>query len=229
MTSSTHINLSEVYSGTVQGEGRHAGQLASFVRLAGCNLSCSWCDSAFTWDWTQFDHTAESHPTPIGEVVDRAAACVGRLIFTGGEPLLQHRALARVLEALRGRDLDLETNGTRPLGDTRGLWSHISCSPKVGPSSGQFAAGHLVHPDLLDPSQPVDFKFVIADEPDLVATCQFVTDRGLDPSRVWLMPEGINAPVLSERTPFVAQAAADRGFNFTSRLHVYAWGDERGH
>lgn len=227
MTGATHLNLSEVFGPTIQGEGRHAGQLASFVRLAGCNLSCSWCDSAYTWDWDRYDHSEESHPTTIVDAIDQIGLLPGRIVITGGEPLLQSPALAVLMEGLAGREFDLETNGTRPLGPTAGRWATITCSPKIIPSAATPGADRLDRALLADPV--TDIKFVVRDDDDLRAARATVERYSLPPGRVWLMPEGTDHATLTGRTPWLAEAAARFGFNFTSRLHVYAWGDERGH
>lgn len=224
----THLNLSESFGPTIQGEGPHAGALASFVRLSGCNLTCSWCDSPYTWDWTRYDHSAETHPTTLADVVDRIEALPGRIIITGGEPLLQAPALAEVMALLPERDFDLETNGTRALGATRGRWSSITCSPKIIPSADQGPMAHNLHPTVLADRVSI-FKFVVQDQADLDAVDKAVVFYDLPPHRVWLMPEGITPDALTARTPFVIQAAVNRGYNFTSRLHVYGWHDVRGH
>lgn len=223
-----HLNLSEWFGPTIQGEGPNAGRLSSFVRLSGCNLTCSWCDSAYTWDWERYGHKEETHPTPVSEVIDIIGKLPGRVIITGGEPLLQATNLALVLRELPHRSFDVETNGTRPLGATAPYWDTIICSPKVIPSAGQ---GPLAR--ALDPLTALDrrtvFKFVVADERDAAAVDAFVGEWDLDPATVWLMPEGVTPEALSARTPDVAQWAVDHGYNFTSRLHVYAWHDTRGH
>lgn len=223
-----HLNLSEHFGPTIQGEGRHAGALASFVRLAGCNLTCSWCDSAYTWDWDRFDRSEEVHPTEVEDAAAQLPGLPGRLVITGGEPLLQSLALGYLMRSPQavGRQFDLETNGTRPLGTTAGLWSTVTCSPKVIPSADQGLLARRLNDEVLEVA---DFKFVVQDEADLDAVDAFVAEHQLPAERVWLMPEGTSPEVLSERTPYVAQAAVDRRMNFSSRLHVYAWHDVRGH
>ncbi|WKW87046.1 QueE-like Pre Qo pathway protein [Microbacterium phage Nicole72] len=223
-----HLNLSEWFGPTIQGEGPNAGRLSSFVRLSGCNLSCSWCDSAYTWDWERYGHKEETHPTAVSEVVRIIESLPGRIIITGGEPLLQARTLALALRELPHRLFDVETNGTRPLGDTVTAWDTIICSPKIIPSASQGALAYGVHASILDDRRTV-FKFVVQDLIDLAAVDGFVEEHDLEPSSVWLMPEGVTPDALTERTPMVAQAAVDRGYNFTSRLHVYGWHDVRGH
>lgn len=222
-----HLNVSEWFGPTIQGEGRNTGQLASFLRLSGCNLTCSWCDSPYTWDWSRFNRAAEVHKMAVSDLAQAVDALPGRLVVTGGEPLLQATGLAHLFERIRSRPLDLETNGTRPLGRTAGWWDTISCSPKVGPSAGQ---DQLVA-SRLDPSvaEVADFKFVVADEDDLAAVDAFTKEAGLAPHRVWLMPEGTDTDTLTSRMPFIMEAATKRGTNVSGRLHVYGWGDSRGH
>lgn len=104
---------------SVQGEGYHAGKPHVFVRFGGCNLRCSWCD-------TDFDtHVPMALDTIVEEVL--AYRC-NRVVFTGGEPMLQN--LAPLAEALRseGLNLSIETNGTIAIPD--GLIDWICVSPK---------------------------------------------------------------------------------------------------
>lgn len=225
------LNVNEMFGPTIQGEGRHAGRMCSFLRLSGCNLSCSWCDTPYTWDWNRFDHDAETHRSPVDEVARHLDLLPGRLVVSGGEPLLQAPALAALLTRLDGRTFDVETNGTRRLGATEGMWDTVTCSPKVVPSAAQRSnLPGAIHPSV---TEVADFKFVVRDTADLNAVLTWLTrdEQGVRVpfDRVWIMPEGTSAAVLTERTPFVVDAAARYGFNFSTRLHVYGWHDTRGH
>lgn len=221
-----HLNISEVFGPTVQGEGRHAGQLASFVRLGGCNLSCSWCDTPYTWDWSRFDRGVEVSKRTVEDVAALIDQRPGRVVISGGEPLLQAQGIAALMGHLPYRTFDLETNGTRPLGLTASGWSTVTVSPKVGPSAGQ---GHqTIEPTLIrDPL--VDWKFVVAGPEDLEAADRFVAEHQLAAARVWVMPEGTDPQTVAERIPDLADQAIARSWNVTTRLHVAAWGDARGH
>lgn len=225
-----HLNVSEWFGPTVQGEGPHAGALASFLRLAGCNLTCSWCDSRYTWDWKTYDRSEQSHQIPVAEVGEILAALPGRIVVTGGEPLLQASALAVLLSrAAHLRPFDVETNGTRPLGATAQFWDTITCSPKVGVSAGQGLLGRSLAPSVLADRRTI-FKFVVAGPEDLADVDAFVAEHELPHRRVWLMPEGVDPASLTALLPGVAEAAVTRGMNVTTRLHVYAWPSEtRGH
>lgn len=224
----THLNVSEIFGPTIQGEGRNAGQLASFLRLAGCNLTCDWCDTPYTWDWDRHDRAAEVRRMHIDTVAARLNQLPGRIVVSGGEPLLQANALALLWHIVPQLVWDVETNGTRPLGATHHMWNTITCSPKIQPSSGQDAPAAAVLPEYLERA---DFKFVVADGKDLQAVIRWLGNHPqVPPHRVWLMPEGTTPQVLTERTPWLAQAAAHMRVNLTTRLHVYGWPNHtRGH
>jgi len=91
---------------SIAGETTHAGRVASFVRLAGCNLRCRWCDTPGAWEG--------GFAMPIPEILDAVGCRNDRLVVvTGGEPLLQS-GTPELLRALvrRGHEVLLETNGS---------------------------------------------------------------------------------------------------------------------
>lgn len=226
----THVNVSELFGPTIQGEGPDAGVPAMFVRLAGCNLTCSWCDTPFTWDWTRHDRATEVHQLDVNELAMWVASrSTDVVVVSGGEPLLQHRALGELQanELTTGVEWHVETNGTRPLGDTHEWWTRIVVSPKVGPSSGQDPhAGSMA----IDPADArVHGKYVVRDADDLAAALRHARMWQLPNERLWLMPEGRSPAELAARWPWLSEVAAARGVNITHRLHVLAWGDDRGH
>lgn len=107
---------------TIQGEGVHTGRAAYFIRLAGCDVGCSWCDVKDSWD-------ADAHPWVSVEELVRAASASGApiAVITGGEPLLQD--LAGLTAALReaGMRTHLETSGSSPFS---GDFDWVTLSPK---------------------------------------------------------------------------------------------------
>lgn len=229
----THLNVSETFL-THQGEGRHAGALSWFIRLAGCNLACSWCDAAYTWDWSRYNQAEEVHPSAPTALVElmRRKPAQARVVVTGGEPLLQAPGLAEFFRLAREAGLtqsfDLETNGTRPLGETAFHWSTITVSPKVTPSAMTLHRGaDRISNELFDDIR-AEWKFVVKDSHDLEAATRFATDHGLPPSRCWLMPEGTDASTIEVRSRYVADQAIRLGWNATTRAHIFAYGNERG-
>jgi organic radical activating enzyme len=107
---------------SLQGEGYHQGKAAYFIRLAGCDVGCVWCDVKDSWD-------ASKHPVlSIETIVNSALAFPGRLaIITGGEPLLHNlKPLTTALKAA-GFQTNIETSGSSPMS---GDWDWICLSPK---------------------------------------------------------------------------------------------------
>jgi organic radical activating enzyme len=107
---------------TLQGEGFHQGKAAYFIRLAGCDVGCTWCDVKESWD-------KDLHPQlSIEEIVRSAGKHPSRLaVVTGGEPAMYN--LEKLTRALRGEGFstNLETSGSHPV---TGTWDWICLSPK---------------------------------------------------------------------------------------------------
>ena len=107
---------------TLQGEGRHSGSAAYFVRIGGCDVGCSWCDTKESWDASLFP------PLLVDPIVERAAKTAAKIIVvTGGEP--SRYPLDYFTEQLhrRGVKTMIETAGVEPL---TGRWDWICLSPK---------------------------------------------------------------------------------------------------
>lgn len=106
-----------------------------FLRLATCNLACRWCDTKYTWDWTNFSYeteVVELEPTTIQQKI-QAYDC-SHVVITGGEPMLQQEGLQPLVESLaaEGYTFEVETNGT--IAPTPGMLRHIeqwNVSPKL--------------------------------------------------------------------------------------------------
>jgi 7-carboxy-7-deazaguanine synthase len=107
---------------SLQGEGFHTGKAAYFIRLGGCDIGCSWCDSRFSWN-------PDLHPVIetsdiIKRVIDSGADSV---VVTGGEPLMW--TLDILCDGLKNKNICtyIETSGAYPLS---GKWDWICLSPK---------------------------------------------------------------------------------------------------
>jgi organic radical activating enzyme len=116
---------------TLQGEGFHQGKAAYFIRLAGCDVGCFWCDVKESWQ--ESPHPIKTIEQIIGDAqrsVNRQqlpANCQPIVVITGGEPLLHD--LDKLTEQLRtlGFRTHIETSGSSPLS---GYWDWICLSPK---------------------------------------------------------------------------------------------------
>jgi 7-carboxy-7-deazaguanine synthase len=161
------VHLIEIYK-SVQGESSFAGVPCIFVRLAGCNLRCSWCDSEYTFT----GGTKMSDDQVLSAI--RALAPVRLVEFTGGEPMLHERELVPFMQRLladeAGYTLMIETSGERPLANVPAA-VHKIVDVKC-PSSGEAGTFHLPNLDVLTPRDEV--KFVIADRADYEYARDFI-------------------------------------------------------
>ena len=226
---------------SVQGEGPSAGAPVAFLRLSRCNLACVWCDTAYTWHFegderphrgdATFERKANQLTLDEKDVAERIAALgQKRLVITGGEPLLQGPALARMLEHLPDIAVEIETNGTTkapPRLDVR--IDQFNVSPKLA-HSGNPADLALIAERLdayaTDPR--AFFKFVVASEEDVSEAAALVRRHAIPPARVFLMPEGTNSATLRAREAWLVPLCLEHGFRLSDRLHIHLFGDTRG-
>lgn len=216
---------------TFQGEGPNSGEPALFIRLSRCNLTCGWCDTKYTWDWSQFDPRKESKRLTVADGLAWALASeVELVVITGGEPLLQQNKLIPLVHGLlaAGKRVEFETNGTiapdpKLLADR----TRFNVSPKL--ANSDVDEDKRIVPDALEAfaaSGRAVFKFVTRTVAELDEIGALVDRYGLDP--VWVMPEGTTPEGLIETTRVLAGAVAARRWHFTPRLHVLAFPEARG-
>jgi 7-carboxy-7-deazaguanine synthase len=182
------MHLIELYK-SVQGESSFAGLPCIFVRLAGCNLRCAWCDSEYTF--------TGGKPFTEDEIVDQIetlAPC--RLIeFTGGEPMLQAKELIPLMQRLldSGYTLMIETSGERPLAEVPKAIHKIvdvKC-PGAGAASNSFRIENLAALTKND-----EVKFVLTNRADYDFARTFIAEHALNEkvSNVLLSPAFNKSP-----------------------------------
>lgn len=223
--------VSEIFD-SLQGEGPSQGAPCSFLRLAGCNLTCSWCDTDYSWNWRKYRVRDETRTWSIDELVARFAH-TKRLVITGGEPLLQQRALALLLAALPSNlVVEVETNGTLvPNVDLLARVNQWNVSPKLA-HGGDSETRRLVPRALatLQATQRAWLKLVITDrESDLREVEQLLARNDWPKDRVYLMPQCRTAQELAAATPALVETCIRDGYHFTGRLHLTVWSGKRGH
>jgi 7-carboxy-7-deazaguanine synthase len=160
------MHLIELYK-SVQGESSFAGLPCIFVRLAGCNLRCAWCDSEYTFTGGK-PFTADE----IVAQIDALQPCP-LIEFTGGEPMLQARELLPLMQRLldAGYILMMETSGERPLADVPPAIHKIvdvKC-PGAGSAANSFHMENLAALTLRD-----EVKFVLSDRADYEFARDFI-------------------------------------------------------
>ena len=238
MTERTQMAISEIFGPTIQGEGPMMGVNAAFIRLAGCNLDCRWCDTPYSWDFKTYDKSEEVRMMDPYDVVQHESIKDARfVVITGGEPLLQRDGLELLIDELAVHQeaglVEIETNGTiAPF--YLGELVKYNVSPKLR-NSGVGEARRLTDAlgswaELARQSLygEVRFKFVIDDPLDIGEVANLMKEYDIPPAATWLMPQGRMARELDARLYWIAEAAATLGCNVSDRLHIRIWGNERG-
>ena len=218
--------ITEIFK-SIQGESSYAGLPCIFVRLTGCNLRCTWCDTAYAFH----GGTKHSLDEVLGRVKELSKGKSGagdvRLIeITGGEPLLQPETpeLARRLLA-EGYTVLIETSGER---DVSALPREVVKIVDVKcPDSGEFGTFRIANLDALERKDEV--KFVISSRRDYEFARQFVADHGLAEkvheilfSPVFADPEGA-WPAMDARALAEWILADNLPVRLGLQLHKFIW------
>ena len=165
------MQITEIYK-SLQGESTHAGLPCVFVRLTGCNLRCSWCDSEYTF--------SGGHRMTADEILNQVEALSpnqGLVEITGGEPMLQQRELVPLMQRLLDTRYTvlLETSGERPLARVpRGV---IKIVDVKCPHSGEPDTFDLENLEALLPHD--ELKFVISNRIDYEFARDFIAHHRL--------------------------------------------------
>jgi len=238
------LKLSEMFD-SIQGEGPHTGAPCVFLRLANCNLKCSWCDTKYTWDWENYDKNAEVQELSIYEIVEKIDLFGKKhIVITGGEPLLQQPNLVSLLKQLKIKGekendfgayfVEIETNGTiMPIEEMLVLVDQWNVSPKTTNSQNEQKGVHLEK--LYEKSLPfykclqnISFKFVIDKPEDLVEINKVLEKYDISKAKVILMPQGTTKEGILEKSYWIDRYAKENNFVFSTRLHVLLWDNQRG-
>lgn len=228
---SATLKISEIFH-SLQGEGISTGAPCVFVRLAQCNLHCTWCDTKYTWDFERYryeDEVREQTVVEVAQVVNDTAS--RRLVLTGGEPLLQQRALKEFFARLAlDITVEVETNGTiMPEPAALARVNQWNVSPKL--SNAGDPEHFRIKPEVLGALRDTArsyLKLVVRCDADYAEADALVAQLAWPSDRVLLMPEATDRDSLRARSSDVAEAARARSYRFSSRLHLELWGGRRG-
>ena len=138
---------------SIDGEGKKAGELATFIRLTGCNLRCSYCDTAYAF--------SEGRPMTIEEIARQVR--YHNTTLTGGEPLCQD--VHALLEALPGHSINIETNGSiaiAPYFRHDNTWFTVDYK-----CTGSAMSEHMLPQNFLALRRQDVLKFVVSNQEDL--------------------------------------------------------------
>ncbi len=209
------LYINEIFT-SVQGEGIHTGLVTTFIRLAGCDLRCTWCDTPYSLS------TEDGLPLSIEKVMmDTMTFGSSIVCITGGEPLVQKETVSLVEKLLKeGFKTDIETNGAQdvsilPLKE-KGLF--LSVDVKT-PSSGE--SGSFLMKNIDNMRKDDQLKFIIKDVMDLDFTFSFLQTY-LPSCNIILTPcSNEGGKVIVERLISLRREEMDGSFkNVLNRIRV---------
>ncbi len=227
--------ISEIFY-SLQGEGELTGVPSVFVRTAGCNLRCNWCDTPYA-SWNP-----EGETLAVEEILARIQSYpTHHVVLTGGEPMIA-KELPELAAAIRrlGHHITIETAGTIAPG---GIACDLaSISPKLKNSTPDerlpeaWRERHEAtrfQPDVLRAwidRGGFQFKFVISSPSDLVEMEALIASLGrtIPPHKILLMPEATSLERMRERAAWLGEACKARGYRYAHRLHIELYGNKRG-
>jgi 7-carboxy-7-deazaguanine synthase len=208
------MRITEIY-GSIQGETRHAGRPCTLVRTTGCDLRCTYCDTAYAF--------YGGRDMSIDEIAAETERLGNQLVLlTGGEPMLQREIVALAERLLDdGRDVMIETSGAHPVDVLPdGVIRIVDVKTPASGESGR------VRWDVLDGlrAERDAVKFVITDEGDYRWAADVIRERGLaaraevllSPVHGKLDPRTVVEWMLRDRLPA----------RLNVQLHKYIWGAE---
>jgi len=224
--------ISETFD-SIQGEGNCAGALSFFIRFQYCNLTCSWCDSKFTWG----EKTHLESQSAIGVKDQIRESKSPNVILTGGEP-----ALYQLDElVVDDKKFHVETNGTiiptEPLDVILQDGTHFVRQAMDEVVISKF--NWVVSPKMQNAQQQLDekavqywaskswciFKFIIQNKKDLDEVEAVVNQFQIDKNKTYIGLEGNTLD--SQLKPELVDQIIEQGYNYSPRLHILLWGAKR--
>lgn len=225
--------VSEIFQ-SIQGEGNYAGVNSLFIRFQLCNLSCKWCDTKYTWNKKSGKFKVYS--------ADELKSIFGKskshhIVFTGGEPTIYgidklfvpnkkfHVESNATINPLLPLNLKLKdgTQIAREAMDEKIIRQfNWVISPKLKNS------GRSLNNDVLKFWVSKDysvFKFVIQNKKDIIEIVDLQKKIKINSEKIFICLEGIT--LKSQLQPTLVEEIIRRGWNFSPRLHILLWGNER--
>ena len=244
------MKITEIFGPTIQGEGAAAGRHCLFVRLSLCNLECNFCDTPYTWAFTEekaskmnkprvFDRESwqtDMTPAEVLDALNRSWPIYDKptlIVISGGEPLVQQTDLIVLVSMLKAwnHQIHVETAGTiKPTPELNLRVDQYNVSPKLEHSGNRIEKRYkpFVLAEFVRTGKAW-FKYVVTTNEDFAEIDEQVAEVGIPANRVMVMPEGTSVKRTIDVARSVIDGALERGYGLSFRTHVLIWGNKRGH
>jgi 7-carboxy-7-deazaguanine synthase len=217
---------------SIQGEGFLVGVPSVFIRLAGCALRCSWCDTAYAWS-----ETSGTTYTIVQLLHEVSRYRARHVVITGGEPLVDahmrpRQGLHDLVHGLRerGKHITIETAGLAYVSALE--CDLMSISPKlqmVRASDGPTMSENVRTLRRLVDAYDYQLKFVMENSSDIDTVQHILQELGhVNMEKVMLMPQARTRKELMAKLSWVTTLCMKHDFSLGQRLHLLLWDGERG-
>jgi len=208
---------------SIQGEGQFSGKSSLFLRFAGCNLNCIFCDTkqssdkAYSYKWKK-----EPSKTIVKKILNHKPL-PPNLVITGGEPLLQVKSINYILAKIKNnfRTIEIETNGT--LSGKRLFEFNPYFNVSIKLSNSKTIREKRIKPDIINEFlsyRKSFFKFVIKNKKDLNEVIKIKNTFDIKSEIIYLMPLADSKDKLKKIEKKVFLYSLENGFNYSDRLQI---------
>lgn len=242
------LPINELYT-CVQGEGKLVGVPHILIRVSGCRLRCQFADSFCDTPYSSWSPEKGSFTYQDVREFYQKHSHINHTMITGGGPTLHPEMLQELCKIGKEyyQTITIETEGSEFVSTMADL---ISLSPKLSnstprpgtimPYTGKvvtekdklrhekWRSNYEAMSQLIDNHPDYQLKPVISSEEDLEEVKELQRILGVPNHMVYLMPEGLERSQLNERRKWLTELCVREGYNFTDRLHIITYGDERG-
>lgn len=227
------LAISEMFANTIQGEGINAGKPATFIRLQGCTLTCTWCDTLDVWPHGN-EYSFEEVLDLLQPFVENYRTGQQHIVLTGGSPLKQQHRLLAFIKAFE------HTFGFYPVVEVENEvillpYTHFcpyvhywNNSPKLSNSGMKHKS--RVKPVVLQFMSRLRnswFKFVVSGQEDWTEIADDFLPY-IKKEQIILMPEGQTQEELAKTRGIVVEMAIQHQVRYMDRLHVVLWNKNTG-
>ena len=201
---------------SIQGEGITTGKPSYFLRLFGCNLRCSFCDSKFSFEKSFYNIDPFDFVKSFQDITRNK---LHNIVITGGEPLLQQDNIIELIKLLpKNINIEIETNGT-----IEQKIESPNCSFNISPKL-QFS-----NKVYIDHAKSFIVKFVDDNSEEYrQKILEFCYHNSIPNNKVYIMPEGQNIEQMKKHQMSTVEFCINHEFNYCHRVHVSLWNGKKG-